>query len=258
MLSLGPIQVRWYGMMYLVGFTIAGFLMKRLVKEGLFKVKADETDQLVTYSLFGLFLGARLLYVFVYNWDYYSLHLSEIFHVWKGGLSFHGGVLGLIVGGYFFKKKHRLSTFHVFDVIALAGSQGVFWGRMGNFINGELYGRRASESLPWAMIFPSGGHFPRHPSQLYEGILEGIVTFLILWFARKHVKIQGHIAALYLFCYGVFRFTIEFFREPDSQLGYYFNYFTMGQFLCSLMIVASFIVFMIATKINEPFPKSKI
>jgi phosphatidylglycerol---prolipoprotein diacylglyceryl transferase len=232
--SLGPLAVRWYGMMYVIGFVLAGIIMKQLVRDGIFRVSLEKTDTLVTYMLIGLFFGARLIYVFVYNWSYYASHWDEILAVWKGGLSYHGGVIGLIVGGYLFAKHNNLPFLQVADVAAISGSQGVFWGRMGNFINGELYGRVTD--VPWAMVFPSGGSAPRHPSQLYEGILEGVVTFCLMWFLRKRVKTYGQLSGIYLCCYGVFRLIVEFFREPDEQLGYYFGFITMGQILCFLMI----------------------
>ena len=249
--TLGPLQVRWYGLMYVIGFIISGYLLKVLVRRGFFKVTLQQAESLITYMMIGMFLGARLVYIFVYNWDYYQHHLSELFSVWKGGLSYHGALIGLLAAGYIFAKKHKISWAQVMDVVALAGAQGVFFGRMGNFINGELYGRISD--VPWAMIFPEGGPYPRHPSQIYEGLMEGLVLTVIFWVILKRVKVYGIIASIYLVGYASFRFLIEFFREPDSQLGYYFgNTLTMGQILCIIMMLIGFAAIYGSKKLNDP------
>jgi phosphatidylglycerol---prolipoprotein diacylglyceryl transferase len=235
--SLGPLQIRWYGLMYVVGFIITGFLLKKLVKRDFFKVSVEKIDSLFTHMILGMFLGARIFYVFVYNWDYYSENLSELLSVWQGGLSFHGAILGLIVGGYIFARRNKILWIQVMDASVLAGTQGLFWGRMGNFINGELYGRITD--VPWAMVFPSGGPLSRHPSQLYEGLLEGVILFFTLWAIGKRTKYYGQVSSLFLLGYGIFRFSVEFFREPDSQLGLYFGRTTsMGQILCFVMVIS--------------------
>ena len=234
--SLGAFQFRWYGFMYVVSFVMANFLFKVLVSRGFFKVSKEKIDGLMTILLIGMFLGARLTYVFVYNWSYYSENLSELLSVWKGGLSFHGGLLGIFVGCCVFAKRNHISWLQMADVAALGIAPGLFFGRMGNFINGELYGRVTDS--PLGMIFPAGGPYPRHPSQLYEGLLEGIVLSCILWFLLGKVKYYGILASTFLLGYGVFRFGIEFFREPDVQLGYYLGgTTTMGQILCTLMVI---------------------
>lgn len=234
--SIGPLAVRWYGLMYVVGFIISGMLLKVLSKRGFFPLPSSKIDSLITHMIVGMFLGARTAYVFIYNWDYYSNNLNELLMVWQGGLSFHGALVGLILGGYVFAKRNDLTLFQVMDNSALAGCQGLFFGRIGNFINGELYGRVTDSSL--GMIFPAGGPYPRHPSQLYEGILEGAVLTLILWLLLPRVKRYGVISAVFLIGYGVFRYFVEFFREADSQLGYYLGgTTTMGQILCILMII---------------------
>ena len=235
LLDLGAVQIRWYGLMYVVGFVIAGYLLKRLVRSGFFKITEDKIDNLITTMIICMFIGARTFYVFIYNWDYYSQNLMDLFAVWKGGLSFHGALVGLIVGGYIFARQQKRTLFEVMDAVALSGSPGLFFGRLGNFINGELYGRITSS--PIGIIFPQGGPFPRHASQLYEAFLEGFLLAAILWLVKKKVKIYGIISGLVVSLYGVFRFIVEFFREPDSQLGYYFGFITMGQILCFLMIL---------------------
>lgn len=235
--SIGPLAVRWYGLMYVVGFIISGFLLKVLSKKGFFPLPTTKIDSLITHMIIGMFLGARTAYVFIYNWDYYKDNLSELAMVWQGGLSFHGAIVGMVIGGYVFAKRNGLTLFQVMDNASLAGCQGLFFGRMGNFINGELYGRVTDSSV--GMIFPAGGPYPRHPSQLYEGVLEGLVLTLILWLIYPKVKRYGVISAVFLIGYGTFRFIVEYFREADSQLGYYFGgTTTMGQILCLIMIFA--------------------
>ena len=234
--GLGSLQVRWYGLMYVIGFITAGFLLKILVQKNFFKVSVEKIDTLITTMIVCMFIGARFFYVFIYNWDYYSQNMMELLAVWKGGLSFHGALVGLCVGGYIFGRQHKLTWFEVMDAVALSGSQGLFWGRLGNFINGELYGRPTDSWV--GIIFPNGGGLmARHASQLYEAVLEGIVLFIILWIMRTRVKVYGMISAAFIAVYGLFRFFIEFYREPDSQLGYYFGFLTMGQLLCFIMIV---------------------
>ncbi len=249
--SLGPLQVRWYGLMYVIGFVLAGAILKYLSKRGFFRPGIEKVDSLVTHLLIGMFVGARLFYVFVYNWDYYGQHLGDLFAVWKGGLSFHGAIIGLLFGGYIFAKKNNVSWAEVMDSACLAGPWGLFFGRMGNFLNGELYGRVTDSSV--GMIFPSGGPEPRHPSQLYEGISEGILLPIILWLVLPRVKHHGSISAFFLIGYGIFRYFIEFFREPDAQLGYYFGgTTTMGQILCFIMILIGLLAFYISSKKKIP------
>ncbi len=246
--SLGPLQIRWYGFMYVVGFVIGGQILKYLAKKKFFLVPVEKAESLVTYGIIGMFFGARLTYVFVYNWKYYSDHLSEILAVWHGGLSFHGAVTGMIIAGVFFAKKYKLHLIQITDPMVLVGTQGLFWGRIGNFINGELYGRMTDS--PLGMIFPPGGTVPRHPSQLYEAVAEGIILFLILWAAKQKIKIYGYLTGIFLIGYGVMRFFIEFFREPDAQLGFFFGSITMGQILCFVTVLAGFVFVFVAQKKN--------
>lgn len=240
LIDLGAVQVRWYGLMYVVGFLIAGYLLKVLVRDNFFKIKMEKIDSLITMMIICMFIGARLFYVAIYNWDYYSENLVDLLAVWKGGLSFHGAVVGLIVGGFIFARQNKISFYEVMDSVALVGTPGLFFGRVGNFINGELYGRITDS--PIGIIFPDGGPFPRHASQLYEAFLEGLLLCAILWWTKKKTKIYGIISGLFVALYGVFRFVVEFFREPDSQLGYYFGFITMGQILCFLMIVSGVVI----------------
>ena len=250
--ALGPLEIRWYGLMYVLGFLVGGQLLKYLANEKFWPVAKEEIDKYVTLLIVGMFFGARLAYVFIYNWDYYSQNLVDIFSVWKGGLSFHGAVVGMCLATWWFARKHKLHFFQIADCMAVAGSPGLFFGRMGNFINGELYGRVTDS---WAgIVFPGGGPFPRHASQLYEGILEGLVLFIILFWVHRRQKFYGVVSAGFLMGYGFFRFIVEFFREPDAQLGYYLGYFTMGQILCFMMILLSVVILKYAKYKNIPNP----
>ena len=233
--ALGPLQVRWYGLMYVIGFVLGGWLAGKLVDRGFFQVAKKKIDSLITMMIVGIFICARLAYVFVYNWDYYSEHMGEIFWVWKGGLSFHGALLGILAAIFIFSRKNKVPFAQTADVVALTGTQGLFWGRLGNFINGELYGRRTDSWM--GVVFPEGGDFPRHPSQLYEGLAEGILLSALLWWLFTRVRHYGYIACAMVIGYGVFRFGVEFFREPDPQLGLIWGWMTMGQILCVLMVV---------------------
>lgn len=247
--GIGSLQVRWYGLMYVVGFIIAGLLLKVLVQKNFFKISVDKIDTLITTMIVCMFIGARFFYVFIYNWDYYSQNMMELLAVWKGGLSFHGALVGLCVGGYIFARQQKITWFEVMDAVALSGSQGLFWGRLGNFINGELYGRPTDSWV--GIIFPNGGGLmPRHASQLYEAFLEGIALTIILWIMRSRVKVYGMISGVFIAVYGLFRFVVEFYREPDSQLGYYFGFLTMGQLLCFIMIIVGIGVGFYAKKRN--------
>ncbi len=250
--SLGPLQVRWYGLMYVAGFVFGGWMLGRLAKSSFWPLPKESIDKYVTALIIGMFLGARLAYVFIYNWDYYSDNILELFHVWKGGLSFHGAVFGMCMATLWFARKHKVHFFQIADCMAVAGSPGLFFGRMGNFINGELYGRVTD--VPWGVIFPDAGPYPRHASQLYEGILEGIVLALILWAIHRRQRIYGLVSSVFLIGYGTFRFVVEFFREPDAQLGYYLGIFTMGQILCFLMLPLAGIIWHLAQRAAIPNP----
>lgn len=251
LLSLGPLQIRWYGLMYVVAFVVGGIIARKLCDLGFMKLPREKVDSLITHLILSMFLGARTAYVFIYNWSYFSDNLWEVFYVWQGGLSFHGALAGMLVGGYLFAKKNGISWAQTMDTVALAGAQGLFFGRIGNFINGELYGRVTDS--PLGMIFVNGGPFPRHPSQLYEAFSEGLLLTIILWVMMKRVKFYGALSAIFLMGYGSFRFIVEFFREPDPQLGYFFwGTTTMGQILCAIMVAVGVAALVWARKVNEP------
>jgi phosphatidylglycerol:prolipoprotein diacylglycerol transferase len=196
-----------------------------------------------SYLILGLLLGARLGYVLFYDLAAYLHHPLEIFAVWHGGMSFHGGLIGSVLAGILFCRKYRVDFWQVSDLVIVTAPIGLGLGRLGNFINGELYGRVTD--VPWAMVFPGGGALPRHPSQLYEFFLEGVVLFTVLWVVKDKISRSGLLTSLFLMLYGLFRFTLEFFREPDVQLGYILGPFTMGQLLSSAMIAAGLVIFFV-------------
>jgi len=232
---IGPFAVRWYGMMYVLGFASSyGLVLYQLKKKATGITKA-QIDDIYFYLVLGLLVGARLGYVLFYNLHYYVDHPLEIFVLWHGGMSFHGGAAGTFILGYWAMRRRKVSFLSAADLIAPTIPLGLFFGRIGNFINGELYGRPAT--VPWAMIFPNGGNIPRHPSQLYEAFLEGLVLFTILWFYKdRRRKVQGDVFAVFLMLYAVFRIFCELFREPDVQVGYLLGFVTMGQILSLAML----------------------
>jgi len=228
-LRLGPLEFRWYGLMYICGFVAAYFIILAGVKrKGLPLVKDDVADLIFTVAV-GVILGGRLGYVLFYNLSYYLAHPMKLAAVWEGGMSFHGGLTGAILAGIYFIRKHKLSFYQLADIAFVAGPVGLGLGRVGNFINGELYGRVTD--APWGMVFPGGGSLPRHPSQLYEAFLEGLVMFVILFAVSRKVARDGVVFWSFIGLYGLFRFIVEFFREPDAQVGYILGVLSMGQLL---------------------------
>lgn len=234
-LQLGPLSFRWYGFMYLVGFVSGYLLVRRQIAVTTASTAERERefyllDALVMWLVIGVVLGGRLGYVIFYNPSYFLSHPLEILATWQGGMSFHGGVLGTLCAGWLFARKYGLNYWQWADRVIVTAPIGLGLGRIGNFINGELFGRPSD--VPWAMIFPSGGLIPRHPSQLYEAFLEGVVLFALLWPTRYKKWPAGRKTALFFMGYSIARFVVEFFREPDSQLGFVFmGVFSMGQVL---------------------------
>ncbi|WP_456430893.1 prolipoprotein diacylglyceryl transferase [Thermosulfuriphilus sp.] len=235
-LRIGPLSIRWYGLMYVVGFSVAYLMVKRellrLGRSGLI----PRLDSLLFYLVLGLIAGARLGYVLFYNLDYYLKHPLEIPATWHGGMSFHGGLLGAVLAGVIWCRRHREDFFFWADRFVLPAPIGLGLGRIANFINGELYGRVTQ--VPWAMVFPQGGPLPRHPSQLYEAFLEGPVLLSIMWVLRKKDWPSGVRLGVFLISYAGLRFFVEFFREPDPQLGFVLGPLTMGQILSLIMFFA--------------------
>ncbi len=241
--ELGPLRVGWYGLMYVFGFIASYLLVRYQMKKKDFGINRAEVENLYFYLILGLMVGARLGYVLFYDLKTYLQNPLEIIAIWHGGMSFHGGLIGVLLVGILFSYKNKKSFWKISDLLIVTAPIGLGLGRIGNFINGELYGRVTT--LPWGMIFPKGGPLPRHPSQLYESALEGGILFLILWTLKNNKKIPtGGLLALFLFLYGLFRFFVEFFREPDAHLGFILGPFTMGQLLCSFMILGGGILFL--------------
>ena len=274
---LGPVTVRWYGVMYLIGFILGYLLLRNRYKKGLFALSPLQTQDLITYLLAGMLVGARTVYVFVYNPVIIKHNFWNLFAVWQGGLSYHGAAIGFAVSMWLFGRKHKVGFLHLADNVSLGAGIGVFFGRMGNFINGELFGRVTD--VPWGVIFPrGGGPLPRHPSQIYQGVCEGLLVFVAVSMVEKLERRHGQaptpgepssvdkkkktatygwkrtgvMASCYVIFYGIARFVIEFFRQPDPQLGFYFGWITMGQILCLLMIVIGTLV--LIRRIKKPIP----
>lgn len=238
--EFGPVRLSWYGLMYVFGFLASYLLVRYQIKRKDFGISRFEVDDLYFYSILGLILGARLGYVLFYNLKMYLDNPLEIPAFWHGGMSFHGGLIGVLLAGILFCWKNKKSFWRLADLVIVTAPIGLGLGRIGNFINGELYGRVTQ--VPWGMVFAKGGPLPRHPSELYESALEGGALFLILWFMKDKKLPAGSLLALFLFLYGVFRFFLEFFRDPDVQLGFVLGPFTMGQVLCSIMIAGGILL----------------
>ena len=236
-IQIGPLAIRWYGLMYLVGFAAAyGLGRLRIARARSGRVTLPVLDDLLFFGVLGVILGGRLGYVFFYKPGYYFAHPLEIIAVWQGGMSFHGGFLGVLVAVWWVARKHGLRWLEVTDFLAPLAPLAFAAGRLGNFINGELWGRVTD--VPWAMVFRGAGPLPRHPSQLYQFALEGVALFVILWLYSSKPRPTGAVSAVFLIGYGVFRFAVEFFREPDDFLGLLALGLSMGQWLSIPMIAA--------------------
>lgn len=242
--QLGPVAVHWYGLTYLVAFALfmvlgrlrlqhPGFSAPRLARPWAYR----DVEDILFLGVVGVVLGGRVGYCLFYKPAYYLAHPLEVFAVWQGGMSFHGGMLGVVAAMVWFAHSRGRSFLEVADFVAPCVPTGLASGRVGNFINGELWGRLADPSLPWAMVFRGAGDLPRHPSQLYQFLMEGLLLFVLLWLYARRPRKTGQAAAAFVFGYGVFRFIAEFFREPDAHLGLLSLGMSMGQWLCVPMIV---------------------
>ena len=237
-IQIFSVEIRWYSLAYVIGILLGWFLSKRIfIKDPLLKEKFDDY---ITYLIIGIIIGGRLGYVLLYNPYYYLSNLIDVFKIWQGGMSFHGGLVGVIAMSVLFAKKNGQDSYIYLDVVSIVAPIGIFFGRISNFINSELYG--IETNLPWAVKFIQVDNLYRHPSQLYEAIFEGLILFIVLIYFRKKgfMKIPGLISGLFLIFYSFFRFIIEFVRVPDEQLGYIFFNLTMGQ-------IVSFIFFLIGS-----------
>ncbi|OUS30386.1 prolipoprotein diacylglyceryl transferase [Thalassotalea sp. 42_200_T64] len=249
--SIGPIALRWYGFMYLIGFILAMMIANRAADKSRGLWTRDQVSDLLFYGFLGVILGGRVGYVLFYNFDYFLVDPLYLFKIWTGGMSFHGGLLGVITAIAIFARKEKKSFLQVGDFVAPLVPLGLGAGRIGNFINSELWGRETDVS--WAMIFPSDPlGLPRHPSQLYEFFLEGVVLFMIIYVVCRKPKPAGVASGIFLAGYGLFRMIIEFFREPDAHLGFYFSFISMGQMLSLPMVIVG--IGLITWGLNQGLP----
>lgn len=249
--KLGPVAIHWYGLTYLVAFGLFLWLARIRVRKPQYADKgwtARDVEDLLFYGVVGVVVGGRLGYVLFYKAAYYASHLPEVFAVWKGGMSFHGGLIGVIVAMAVFAWTRKRPVMEVWDVIAPCVPTGLASGRIGNFINGELVGRQAPADLPWAMVFPQFDSLPRHPSQIYQFLLEGLLLFALLWWYASKPRLRGQVSGAFLVGYGLCRFTAEYFRMPDDFLGLLWLNLSMGQWLCVPMVGAGIVMWLWASR----------
>lgn len=237
-IHLGPLAIRWYSLAYLAGILLGWWYVKREhERKPVANLSRNALDDMIVWAVIGIVGGGRFGYVLFYKPAYFFENPLQIFHVWEGGMSFHGGLIGVITAFLLFCRKYRIQFFHLIDLIACATPFGLFFGRLANFINGELYGR--ATDVPWGIVFPGGGGVPRHPSQLYEAAMEGIILFAVLHIMLKHTAARekpGMLGGTFIAGYGLSRLIAECFREPDLHLGYFFGFATMGQLLSLPML----------------------
>jgi phosphatidylglycerol:prolipoprotein diacylglycerol transferase len=263
-LQIGPIAIRWYALAYIGGIVLGWIYARALLKSeklwgGPPPISLPQFDDFILWVTVGIIVGGRTGYVLFYNPGFFIAHPAEIFELWKGGMSFHGGFLGCVAAVMLFARKNNISILSLGDITTAVGPIGLFLGRLANFINSELWGRTADPSLPWAMVFPNGGPLPRHPSQLYEAALEGILLFMVLAVMIRigALKRPGLILGSFIAIYALARIGGEFFREPDPQLGFLWGGLTMGMLLSVPMIIAGLILIVLAWRRNTPPPESK-
>ena len=242
--SLGAFDIRWYSLSYICGILISWLIINKVLIKHKNNIDSNIINNLINYLILGIIIGGRMGYVLFYNFEFYINYPLEIIKIWNGGMSFHGGLLGIIISTYVFCINKKEFFFDLTDLVALVAPIGIFFGRIANFVNGELYGRVTENNV--GIIFQNGGPLPRHPSQLYEALFEGIILYLILNFLFFLTRLKTHtgaITGLFLLFYGFFRFFIEYFREPDDHIGLILNQFTMGQILCVPMVVIGIVIF---------------
>ena len=234
-------EIRWYSLAYILGIVIGWSLCKKIFIKN--SEIYEKFDDYITYLIIGIILGGRIGYIIFYNFSYYLDNILDIFKIWQGGMSFHGGLLGVIVSSYIFAKKNNQNLFFYLDQVSLVAPIGIFFGRLANFMNSELYGK--ASDMPWSVIFIEVDNLSRHPSQLYEAILEGLILFLILiYFINKnYLNKPGLISGLFLIFYSLFRFFVEFFRVPDEQIGYLILSLTMGQIISLVFVSIGITIF---------------
>ncbi|NOQ16377.1 MAG: prolipoprotein diacylglyceryl transferase [Methyloprofundus sp.] len=246
-ISLGPIKVHWYGLMYLIGIAGAWYLLTKRVTKTNSPVKPEALEDLIFYAAMGVILGGRVGYVIFYNFSNFIADPIMLFKVWEGGMSFHGGLIGVFFAMWLSAKKNQCTIFALTDFITPVVPVGLLAGRIGNFINAELWGR--TTDVYWSFVFPGAGSLPRHPSQLYEAALEGLLLFLILWFYSSKPRPYMAVTGMFSLFYGIFRFVVEFYRVPDAHLGYLaMDWLTMGQILSTPMLLLGLVLIAIAYK----------
>ena len=240
-IQIFSLEIRWYSLAYILGILLGWVVAKKII------IKNDDInkkfDDYITYLIIGIILGGRIGYILFYNLEYYLKNLIDVFKIWEGGMSFHGGLVGIIISSIIFEKRNNQNSFLYMDIVALVAPIGIFFGRISNFINSELYGKVTD--VPWSVTFIQIDNLPRHPSQLYEALLEGIILFVILmYFRNKNFLLRpGLISSLFLIFYSIFRFSIEFLRVPDAQLGYLLFNLTMGQILSLILLLSGLVLF---------------
>ncbi len=248
-IQIFSVEIRWYSLAYIIGILLGWIIGKKIfISDEQIKEKFDD---FITFLIIGVIIGGRLGYVLLYNPNYYLNNLIDIFKIWEGGMSFHGGLTGVILAGIYFAKKNNQNSFVYLDVVSIVAPIGIFFGRIANFINSELYG--AETDLPWGVQFVKVDDLYRHPTQIYEAIFEGLILFLILIFFRNKgfMKIYGLISGIFLVFYSIFRFIIEFLRVPDEQLGYLIFNFTMGQIISCLFFLIGVYLIIIKYEIKK-------
>ena len=257
LINFGLFQIKWYSLAYILGILLGWWYAKKIIakieinQHSFRSVTKIYFDDLLIYLVIGVVLGGRLGYVFFYNFSYYIENITEVFKVWEGGMSFHGGLLGVIISTIIYTKSSKTNFFKISDIISCVAPIGIFLGRIANFINGELYGK--ASMLPWSIIFPNGGNIGRHPSQIYEAILEGIILFILInYFAiqKKLLFKPGCISGLFLILYSILRIIAENFREPDAHIGYLFKYFSLGSILSLITAITGLLIILYSKK-NE-------
>jgi phosphatidylglycerol---prolipoprotein diacylglyceryl transferase len=259
LISFGPIAIRWYALAYIVGILLGWLYARALIRrerlwDGQVPMTVADYDDFVLWVTLGIILGGRIGYVLFYNPGFFAAHPLEIFQLWKGGMSFHGGFLGCVLAVILFARHRGLSILSLGDITCAAGTIGIFLGRIANFVNGELWGRPTD--VPWAMVFPSGGPLPRHPSQLYEALLEGLVLFVVLAVLIRAgaLKRPGFVLGAFVFGYAVARSICELFREPDAQLGFLWGGLTMGTLLSLPLLLAGIALMVVAVRRQSERP----
>ena len=247
-IEIFSLEIRWYSLSYIIGIILGWYLAKKFfVNENI----RNKFDDYITYLIIGLIVGGRLGYVIFYNFDYYLNNSIDVLKIWQGGMSFHGGVIGIIIASIIIEKKYEDNIFNYLDVVAIVSPIGIFFGRIANFINSELYGHETT--MPWGVKFIQIDNLYRHPSQIYEAILEGIVLFILLIFfwKKEKFKTQGKLSAFFLIYYSTFRFIVEYFREPDNQLGYFILNLTMGQIISLVFFIAGITLYYFINDIKK-------